>query len=77
MKKIVAIILGIIGIIVVVGGMMTKIKRNASVSIIGGADGPTAIFLAGKVEDGWFVTVMITGVILILVGIILLLKKKK
>ena len=34
-------------------GMQLHIDRNSSIGIIGGADGPTSIFIAGKVETSW------------------------
>ena len=57
MKKKIAMILGVIGIgtiaVCVVGGVYVFRNQNAlSFSIIGGADGPTSIFLAGKLPGG-------------------------
>lgn len=57
MKKKIAMILGVIGIgtiaVCVVGGVYLFRNQNAlSFSIIGGADGPTSIFLAGKLPGG-------------------------
>ncbi len=49
MKKMAGIILAVIGIIVTASALILKIKGHMSVSVIGGADGPTSIFLAGKV----------------------------
>lgn len=50
MKKKIAIILGIIGIVIIAACAVVKVP--SSVSIIGGADGPTAIFIAGKLPGG-------------------------
>ena len=44
-------IVAVIGIILAGFGIRAKIKGTSSVGIIGGADGPTAIFVAGKVGD--------------------------
>lgn len=57
MKKKVAVIAGILCVIAcaVVGVVSVYVQRNngaASVSIIGGADGPTAVFFAGKLSGG-------------------------
>ena len=48
MKKVIGITLSLIGIIMVAISLVLKIK---SLSVIGGADGPTSIFIAGKVGD--------------------------
>lgn len=44
--------LAILVLIVAGAGLMTNPVIQESVSIIGGADGPTSIFIAGKSEDG-------------------------
>ena len=55
MKKIIGIILIVVGIISTSIGAVTlllfNVKSNvaSSVAIIGGADGPTSIFIAGKI----------------------------
>lgn len=73
----IGIILGIIGVIIVIWGVITKIKGNVSVSIIGGADGPTSIFVAGKLGGATAGTLMISGLLIAIIGIILFIKKKK
>lgn len=54
-------------------------KKAVAVSIIGGADGPTSIFLAGKVGAGFFWGTYLIWLLVILVGvgIVIYLKKKK
>ena len=54
-------------------------KKAMTVSIIGGADGPTSIFLAGKVGATVFWGVYVLGFVAVLfvVGIIVYIKKKK
>ena len=54
-------------------------KEAVAVSIIGGADGPTSIFLAGKVggTSSMILYLLSLVVILIGVGIVICLKKKK
>lgn len=78
MKKILGIILTVAGISTVIIGIILKVKTQMSVSIIGGADGPTAIFLAGKVGSIPVVTGIITGVgiVLLAVGIFMIIRKK-
>lgn len=59
----------VIGVALIIMGVISKIKqRGMSVSIIGGADGPTSIFLAGKVDNLWMVGVIV-GLILLVIGI--------
>lgn len=54
-------------------------KRGMAVSVIGGADGPTSIFLAGKVGSSVQAATFLLGffVILLAAGIIYIFKKKK
>lgn len=56
-KRMKMMILGIVIVIGIVGGIIVKkhviINQNGvSVSVIGGADGPTSIFIAGKLPGG-------------------------
>lgn len=48
----------------------------AAVGIIGGADGPTAIYIATK-NSWWDIVVPIVVVILIIIGLIIYFKKRK
>lgn len=79
MKKIVGIMLLIIGIISAAVGALTlfDMKSNVAseISVIGGADGPTAVFIAGKIGTPLYGAIII-GVVLVIVGIIVLLKKR-
>lgn len=55
----------------------TTVQMNdnaVSVSIIGGADGPTSIFLAGKIGTGFKMTVA-AGILLLAAAVILIAKK--
>ena len=80
MKKIVGIILTVIGIVTVAISLICKVNEQMSVarsvSIIGGADGPTSIFLAGKVANNSAVTGIIAGIVLLMVGIFMIVRKK-
>ena len=71
MKKL-SVLLGIIAVFIgtVVVAITLLTRRAHSVSIIGGADGPTSIFLAGKVDP----MSLIVG---IAIGAILLVAKKR
>ena len=54
-------------------------KRAMAVSIIGGADGPTSVFLAGKVGGAVFLGTYILWILVValIVGILIYKKKKK
>ena len=55
---------------------LLKVKGKMSVSITGGADGPTSIFLAGKIEGASTVIGIILGIVLLTAGIFMIAKKK-
>lgn len=76
MKKGIGIASGIIGILLVVFWSVMKEKENPAFSMIGGLDGPTSVFVAGKIGGDFLNVVIVIGVILIVIGIIVFLKKK-
>lgn len=75
MKRAAGLILGVSGVIIAAISVILKEKERASlstaISIIGGADGPTSIFLAGKVGADFLTAGIIGGIILVILGIIL------
>lgn len=75
MKKFFGIILTMIGIVMAILGLILKVKDQVSLSIIGGADGPTSIFLAGKVGGIGAVMGIIIGIILLVVGVVMIARK--
>ena len=77
MKKWIVVIIAILGIILAGFGISAKIKGAASVGIIGGADGPTTVFVAGNVGDLFSIGVIIVGIILVVAGAIIYRKIKK
>lgn len=77
MKKTMAIILGVIGLVLAGFSAVLKWKKQMSVSIIGGADGPTSIFLAGKIENDFSVAGIVVGILLLVIAGLLMLRKKK
>lgn len=77
MKKKAALLLCVFGVIIVSANIVLKINDNISVSIIGGADGPTSIFLAGKVGEDFTLLGIIVGLILIVSAAILFVQRKK
>lgn len=76
MKKVVGVILAAIGIVMFVLGVALKVKGKMSLSIIGGADGPTSIFVAGKVGSSSVIIEMIAGIVLLAAGIFVIVRKK-
>ncbi len=75
MKKVIAYVLIILGIILGAFELVTKAIEKKSIGIIGGADGPTAIFVAGSTGNAWIVILLI-GLVLVFSGIFMLIKKK-
>ena len=53
-----------------------KAKENTAVSIIGGADGPTSIFLAGKLNGNAAILLMVAGIVVLAAGGFAWLKRK-
>lgn len=77
MKKICSPMIGILGAILAVIGMIGKEKEQMSVAIIGGADGPTSIFLAGKVGGGISSVFVTVGVLLLVMAILWYVKQRR
>lgn len=77
MKKTMAIILGVMGLVLAGFSAILKWKKQMSVSIIGGADGPTSIFLAGKIGNDFSVAGIVVGILLLVIAVLLMLRKKK
>ena len=76
MKKILVIVAGIVGLIFVIIGAALKIKNNA-ISVIGGVDGPTSVFVATKLNSSSVSMFIVIGVILLVAAIFFYLKRKK
>ena len=77
MKTTMAIILGVMGLVLAGFNAILKWKKQMSVSIIGGADGPTSIFLAGKIGNDFSVAGIVVGILLLVIAGLLMLRKKK
>ena len=75
MKKILGIGLSGIGIATVIVTAILKLKKHMSISIIGGADGPTSVFIAGKVGNTSAVVGVIVGILLLVIGIFMIRRK--
>jgi len=76
MKKI-GIAATIIGFIIFAIGIIMKLVIPASIGYIGGADGPTATFIAGKIGSGPDILMIGLGIIILLLGLVFLFRKKR
>ena len=77
MKKILGIVAGVVGIISVIVGVALNMNNNA-IAIIGGVDGPTSVFVAGKLNSVLVSILLIAiGVVMLIVAIIFYFLKKK
>ncbi len=76
MKKRLGIIAGILGIVLAGICIVLEQKENTAVSVIGGADGPTSIFIAGKLNGGNFIFMIVVGIILLILAGVIFYKRK-
>lgn len=84
MKKVLSIISIVAGGLVLLNviapmiiGAILSSQPSGSVGIIGGADGPTAVFVVGTIGAGSVIVESVIGVLLIAVGIWGLVKCRK
>ncbi|EEG57590.1 hypothetical protein CLOSTASPAR_00394 [[Clostridium] asparagiforme DSM 15981] len=75
-KKVLGIIMGILGLVLVIIEILLKMEESMSISVIGGADGPTSIFLAGRIGGNISILIIIVGVILMVIAGFILFKRK-
>ena len=80
MKKAIGITLSVIGIIMAAISLVFKVNEQMSVaksvSVIGGGDGPTSIFVAGKIGGTPAIIGIIVGTVLLAIGIFIFARKK-
>ena len=80
MKKAIGITLSVIGIIMAAISLVFKVNEQMSVaksvSVIGGADGPTSICVAGKIGGTPAIIGIIVGIVLLAIGIFIFARKK-
>lgn len=76
MKRILGVCLLVVGSITALIGtlelIIDKLNVASNISIIGGADGPTTIFLAGRLGKPVYVNI-IGGIISFIIGLMLIL----
>lgn len=81
MKKILCAALAVSGIAAITSGIAEiagdKDKAAASVSIIGSADGPTSIFLVGKIGTGFTLSMTLIGLLLLIAAAVLFFMRRK
>ena len=76
MKKVVGILGCIIGFLLVILGSVMKEKEHTAVTIVGGADGPTSVFVAGQLNGDLAILFILIGVAVLAIILIGYLKKK-
>ena len=72
----VGIVIAIVGSIITIIGFILKYMENKAVTIIGGADGPTSIFLAGKGGNETGMIEIIFGLIILVFGFMIIWRKR-
>ena len=77
MKKKLMVIIGILAMEIAIFSVLIINERNTSLAIIGGADGPTTVFLAGTLGNGVLFAAILFGLIFLALGIILFKQIKR
>lgn len=81
MKKALSCVLTAAGCILAALGIIASVHKNetvaTSIAVIGGADGPTSVFLAGKLGNGAVLAPVIVGIVLVAAGVSLFVRVKK
>lgn len=68
-------ILGLAGGALIIAGVHTA--ANKAVAVIGGADSPTSVFIAGKPNHVTSTAMLVSGIIIILGIVIIVVKNRK
>lgn len=58
-------------------GISLKLGNPEMIAVIGGADGPTAVFVAGKVPSSNWMVGAAVGVVLLIAGMLLIWRNRK
>lgn len=67
----------VVGILLTIVGVISKINYKGAVSMIEGEDGPTVTFVVRTASEGDEIGIIVVGVLLIVSGAILILKRAK
>ena len=76
MKKIFGIASCMIGMLLVISGAVMKLKGQTAVTVIGSADGPTSVFVAGKLNGDFSVMLIVFGIVLLAIAALIYWKRK-
>ena len=79
MKKVIIAMFAALGVLFLSRGIRYLVLGAGAISIIGGADGPTSVFVAGSLGNSYGIRSLIVGLLLVLavVAIYLTTRKKK
>ncbi len=79
MKKgvIIGIVVTILGVLAAIVGIASYMNQQQSIGIIGGADGPTVILVAGSLWGALLVPAIVLALILVAVVVTVIVKKKR
>ena len=77
MKFVILAVLLIAGVGFTAYGLSLKQAGAVSMAVIGGADGPTAIFVAGKMSDHIIDGILVAGVILLMIAVFVYIKIRR
>ena len=75
MKKVLGLVGCCIGFLLLILGSVMKMKEHTTVCIIGGADGPTSIFLAGNLGGDLSISFILTGIAVLIIIVICYLEE--
>ena len=64
-------------IIAALFGIVLRLKENTAISIIGGADGPTSIYVAGKISNIPVTISVVLGIVLLVIGVFVMIRNYK
>ena len=73
MKKLVALVFALVCVL----GLLGCSSESASIGIIGGADGPTAILVTRSIVKWMYARIFIVIIVAVLVALFICYKKKK
>ena len=76
MKKVLGIVGCSIGFLLVILGSVMKVKEHTTFSIIGGADGPASVFVAGNLGGDLSISFILTGIAVLVITLICYLKRR-
>ena len=62
--------------IFLVGGWLRRRELQAAISLIGGADGPTSVFIAGKINPGFYFEIIGLGAVAVAAAVWLFQRRR-